>query len=132
MLEDLYQDLARNRDEWALAEVEQGVLLAAQQLQLAGNVQAAVLALQAADARLASSSRPQFISLRKILVRDLDRLRALPMVDMSGLNLRLESIINAIDSLPLAVEARPQLNTEESTMAAKRAIESASAASLEF
>jgi uroporphyrin-3 C-methyltransferase len=132
MLEDLYQDLARNRDEWALAEVEQGVLLAAQQLQLAGNVQAAVLALQAADARLASSSRPQFISLRKSLVRDLDRLRALPMVDMSGLNLRLESVINAIDSLPLAVEARPRLNTGESTMAAKGAIESASAASLEF
>jgi hypothetical protein len=53
------------------------------------DVQAAVLALQAADARLASSSRPQFISLRKSLVRDLDRLRALPMVDMSGINLRL-------------------------------------------
>jgi uroporphyrin-3 C-methyltransferase len=128
----IFTRIWRNRDEWALAEVEQGVLLAAQQLQLAGNVQAAVLALQAADARLASSSRPQFISLRKILVRDLDRLRALPMVDMSGLNLRLESIINAIDSLPLAVEARPRLNTGESTMAAKGAIESASAASLEF
>ena len=38
MLEDLYQELARNRDEWALAEVEQGVLLAAQQLQLAGSM----------------------------------------------------------------------------------------------
>lgn len=85
----IFTRIWRNRDEWALAEVEQGVLLAAQQLQLAGNVQAAVLALQAADARLASSSRPQFISLRKILVRDLDRLRALPMVDMSGINLRL-------------------------------------------
>ena len=132
MLEDLYQDLARNRDEWALAEVEQGVLLAAQQLQLAGNVQGAVLALQTADARLAGSNRPQFVSLRKILVRDLDRLRALPLVDMPGMNLRLESVINAIDSLPLAVEARPRLNTVASTVAANAATESASAASLEF
>jgi uroporphyrin-3 C-methyltransferase len=134
MLEDLYQDLARDRDEWALAEVEQGVLLAAQQLQLAGNVQGAVLALQTADARLAGSNRPQFISLRKILVRDLDRLRALPLVDMPGMNLRLESVINAIDILPLAVEARPRLNTVASTVAANAATESASAsaASLEF
>ncbi len=134
MLEDLYQDLARNRDEWALAEVEQGVLLAAQQLQLAGNVQAAVLALQTADARLAGNNRPQFISLRKILVRDLDRLRALPLVDMPGMNLRLESVINAIDSLPLAVEARPRLNTTgpRENAAAAAAKESASAVSVEF
>ncbi|MBK7673735.1 MAG: uroporphyrinogen-III C-methyltransferase [Candidatus Accumulibacter sp.] len=127
MLEDLYQDLARNRDEWALAEVEQGVLLAAQQLQLAGNVQGAVLALQTADARLAGSNRPQFVSLRKILVRDLDRLRALPLVDMPGMNLRLESVINAIDSLPMAVEARPRLNTT-----GPRDNVAAAAASVEF
>ncbi len=107
-LENLYQDLARNRDEWALAEIEQSVTLAAQQLQLAGNVQGAVLALQTADARLAGSSRPQFISLRKILGRDLERLRALPQIDMAGMNLRLESIINAIDTLPLAVDGRPK------------------------
>ncbi|EXI73598.1 MAG TPA: uroporphyrinogen-III C-methyltransferase [Candidatus Accumulibacter phosphatis] len=110
MLEELYQGLARGRDEWVLAEIEQGVTLAAQQLQLAGNVQGAVLALQTADARLAGSSRPQFISLRKVLVRDLDRLRAVPQVDMVGMNLRLESVINAVDGLPLAVEARPRLN----------------------
>lgn len=107
-LESLYQDLARNRDEWALAEIEQSVTLAAQQLQLAGNVQGAVLALQTADARLAGSSRPQFISLRKILGRDLERLRALPQIDMAGMNLRLESVINAIDTLPLAVDGRPK------------------------
>ena len=54
-LEKLYQDLARGREEWVLAEIEQGITLAAQQLQLAGNVQGAVLVLQAADARLAAS-----------------------------------------------------------------------------
>ena len=89
-LENLYQDLARSRDEWALAEIEQSVTLAAQQLQLAGNVHGAVLALQAADARLAGSSRPQFITLRKAFGRDLDRLKALPQVDLPGMSLRLE------------------------------------------
>lgn len=107
-LEMLYQDLARSREEWALAEVEQGVTLAAQQLQLAANVQGAVLALQSADARLAGSARPQFIGLRKVLARDLDRLRALPQVDLPGMSLQLERVISAVDSLPLAVDVRPR------------------------
>lgn len=107
-LENLYQDLARNRDEWALSEIEQSVTLAAQQLQLAGNVQGAILALQAADARLSGSARPQFISLRKSLGRDLDRLKALPQIDVPSMSLRLESVVVAIDTLPLAVDVRPR------------------------
>lgn len=108
LLESLYQNLARSRDEWALAEIEQGVILAAQQLQLAGNVQGALLALQAADARLAGNSRPQFIGLRKVLTRDLARLRALPQIDLPGMSLRLENLIVAVDTLPLAVDVRPR------------------------
>lgn len=107
-LEKLYQDLARGREEWVLAEIEQGITLAAQQLQLAGNVQGAVLVLQAADARLAASNRPQFISLRKVLLRDLDRLQAQPLADYPGLNVRLDTVIVAIDSLPLVVDGRPR------------------------
>ncbi|MBL8393303.1 MAG: uroporphyrinogen-III C-methyltransferase [Candidatus Accumulibacter sp.] len=132
MLEELYQGLARSRDEWALAEVEQGVTLAAQQLQLAGNVHGAVLALQTADARLAGSSRPQFISLRKVLGRDLDRLRALPQVDVAGMNLRLESVINAIDTLPLAVEGRPRVNQTKPEAVAPAPGENASPLGLQF
>jgi uroporphyrin-3 C-methyltransferase len=40
-LEALYQELARNRDEWQLAEIEQVLAIAQQQLQLSGNVRAA-------------------------------------------------------------------------------------------
>lgn len=108
-LQNLYQDLARSRDEVVLLEIEQAVTLAAQQLQLAGNVQAAVLALQTADAKLARLDRPQFIPLRKTLARDLERLRALPFVDLPGMSLKLESAIVAIDRLPLAVDERPRI-----------------------
>ena len=132
LLESLYQDLARSREEWVLAEVEQGVTLAAQQLQLAGNVQGAVLALQTADARLAASSRPQFIALRKVFTRDLERLRALPQVDVAGMNLRLENVINAIDGLPLAVDGHPRAKEEPVTPAAESTDEPASAVSLAF
>ncbi len=107
-LTGLYQNLARTSEETALADIEQSVTLASQQLQLAGNVQGAILALQAADAHLAGSERPQFIGLRKVLTRDLDRLRAVPQVDMPGMYVRLESVIVAVDSLPLAATGRPQ------------------------
>ena len=112
VLEGLYQKLARSSEETALTEIEQSVTLASQQLQLAGNVQGAVLALQAADARLAASNRPQFIAMRKVLSRDLDRLRALPQLDLPGMYLRLESVLAAIDSLPLAVDGRPREETK--------------------
>lgn len=122
MLERLYQDMARSRDEWALAEVEQSVAQAAQQLQFAGNVQGAVLALQTADARLAGNNRPQFISLRKVLSRDLDRLRALPQADISGMSSRIESLIAAVATLPLAIDGHPRAEVkardEPSTLSA--------------
>ncbi len=106
-LELLYQQLAKGREEWAFAEVEQGLNLAAQQLQLAGNVQAAVLALQTADARLTNNNQPQFIALRKAINRDLGRLQALPAVDLPGTSMRLERLLGNVDVLPLAVYARP-------------------------
>src|SRR5207302_1575701 len=58
-LDALYRELAPSRDEWALTEVEQVLLLASQQLQLAGNVSAALAALQLADAKLQRLNRPQ-------------------------------------------------------------------------
>lgn len=119
-LENLYQDLARSRDEWALSEIEQSVTLAAQQLQLAGNIQGAVLALQAADNRLSGASRPQFIGVRKALLRDLDRLKALPQIDLPGMSVRLESVVAVIDSLPLAVDVRPREAVDVSPAAAVR------------
>jgi uroporphyrin-3 C-methyltransferase len=105
-LETLYRNLAHGNEESLLTEIEQTVTLASQQLQLAGNIQAAVLALENADARLADNRQPQFIALRKVLTRDLERLRALPQLDLPGMYLRLESVVDAVDTLPLAVAAR--------------------------
>jgi len=105
-LESLYQDLSRGRDEWVLAEVEQILAIASQQLQLAGNVQAALVALQTADARLARSERPQLIAVRKALARDIEKLKGAPNVDVVGLALRIDQVIAAVDGLPLAAEER--------------------------
>jgi uroporphyrin-3 C-methyltransferase len=105
-LEALYQELSRNRDEWQLAEIEQVLAIASQQLQLAGNVRAALLALQLAEARLAKADRPQFVPVRRALARDIQRLKALPVLDIPAMSARIDSLVAGVDSLPLAFEER--------------------------
>lgn len=108
-LEQLYQDLSKNRDDWALAEIEQVLSTASQQLQLAGNVQGALIALQNADSRLSRSDKPQFIVIRRALAHDIERLKALPSLDLTGIALRLDSIIGQIDGMPLLADEMPAL-----------------------
>jgi uroporphyrin-3 C-methyltransferase len=107
-LEALYQELSRSRDEWALAEIEQILTVASQQLQLAGNVQAALMGLQTAEGRLARSDRPQFIPLRRVLNRDIERLKTAPNPDIAGMALRLDNLIASVDILPLQFDERTQ------------------------
>jgi uroporphyrin-3 C-methyltransferase/uroporphyrinogen III methyltransferase/synthase len=106
-LEQMYQDVSKNRDEWALSEIEQVLSTASQQLQLAGNVQGALIALQNADRSLSRSDKPQFITIRRAIARDIDRLKALPQVDQAGIALRLDNIIGQIDNLPLLADEKP-------------------------
>ena len=108
-LEQLYQDLSKNRDDWALAEIEQVLSTASQQLQLAGNVQGALIALQNADRSLSRSDKPQFITIRRAIARDMDKLRSLPSLDMNGIALRLDSLIGQVDGMPLLSDEKPAL-----------------------
>lgn len=106
-LETLYEQLSRSSDEWMLADVEQLLSIATQQLQLTGNIQAAIIALESADQRLERIDRPQAVPLRRAIAADIEKLRALPHVDTIGISNRLENLIASVDTLPLAMEARP-------------------------
>lgn len=110
-LEALYQELSRNRDESTLAEIEQILMIASQQLQLAGNIKAALLALQTADARLQRVEKPQFIGLRKTINNDIERLKIAPAVDTVDISLQLDRLITAVDALPLAIEGGEKVDT---------------------
>ena len=111
----MYQDIVRGRDERLLAEIEQSIAIAAQQLQLAGNVEAALIALQTADTRLAGSSQARFVPIRRLIARDIERLKSLPTSDLTGLSLKIDSVVAVVDSLPLAFEQRPQSGTKPAT-----------------
>lgn len=100
-LEALYQELARGRDEVVVAEIEQLLLGASQQLQLSGNVKGALIALQTAETRLQRLDRPQLFALRKAIGKDIERLRLAPLVDIPGLALKLDGLIELADTLPL-------------------------------
>jgi len=105
-LDTLYRDLAPSRDELALNEVEQILVLASQQLALAGNVQAALGAVELADAKLSRIERPQWAPMRRSLARDIDALKAVPYVDVAGIAAKLDQAQAGIDALQLARDER--------------------------
>ena len=106
-LEALYQELSRSRDESLLADIEQTLLVADQQLQVAGNIKTALIALQAADSRLGRLNRPQLAGLRQVIVRDIERLKLAPNVDVIGISARLDHLMSSVDTLQLAMDVRP-------------------------
>ena len=102
-LEEMYRDLSRNADDRLLSEVEQMLVLASQQLQLAGNVRGALAALQASDQRLAKAEKLAAAPLRRALAQDMDRLKALPQVDTVGIAVKIDTLVASADQLPLVV-----------------------------
>ncbi len=106
-IEALYQELSRSRNAWRVAEAEQLVDVAVQQLDLAGNVRGALLALQLAEARLARQEETAFAPLRQALARDIEKLKALPAFDPGALGQRIERLAVSVEALPLAFDERP-------------------------
>lgn len=105
-MEQLYADLSRGRDEAVTVEVERLVSMAAQELAISGNVATALAALQTADARLARADSPRFLPLRKVLARDIDRLKLAPSVDITGIALKMDQVAAGIDGWALLSDAR--------------------------
>ncbi len=102
-LEEMYRELSRSADDRVLSEVEQMLVLASQQLQLAGNVRGALAALQAADQRLARADKLAATPLRRAITQDMERLKAVPQVDTVGIAVKLDGLIAQTESLPLLV-----------------------------
>lgn len=110
VLQTLYDQLAENREATAVAEVEQLLTIANQQLQLANNVKSALLALQAADKRLEPLDLPRATQLRATLALEIEKLRALPQVDVMAMSAQLEALASLCATLPLISERQPTLN----------------------
>ena len=116
-VEELLQSVSRSRDENVVADVEAAIRVALQQSALTGSAEPLIATLKQADERLARYNQPRLERVRRAVHRDLDRVKALGVIDIASLTLRLDEVVRLVDELPLlaladqrnkaAVTARP-------------------------
>ena len=103
-LEEAWASFNKGMEDSMLAnDIDRLVTLASQQLRLASNVNNAVMALETALSTLVRADRPRFAAVKRAISADLDRLRSVPLVDVSALSVRLETLANLIGRAPLLV-----------------------------
>lgn len=103
-LTGMYDMLTRTESVHTLAELEQMLTFASQQLQLSGDVNLALTGLSNIDQQLSRLNRPELISVRQAITRDMDTLKAMPYLDVVGVTAKLDSLISKVDTLPLMID----------------------------
>jgi uroporphyrin-III C-methyltransferase len=107
-VEELLSTVSRSRDETVVADIEAALRVALQQSALTGNAEPLVVTLKQADERLARFSLPRLERVRRAVNRDLERIKALGVVDIGSLALRLDEAVRLVDELPLVARAEPR------------------------
>lgn len=100
-LEELIQSLSRSRDENLVVDIEAGLRVALQQTAITGSAEPMVAALKSADERLARVNQPRLEGVRRAITRDLDRVKAVGVADISTLVIKLDEVVRLVDDLPL-------------------------------
>ena len=118
-LEELIQQLSRSRDENVLADVEASIRVAVQQVAITGSAEPLVAALKQAEERLARVAHPRVERVRRALLRDLDRVRAVAVTDIANLAIRLDEAVRMVDDLPLL--SQPERRAAATAQAPARA-----------
>jgi uroporphyrin-3 C-methyltransferase len=125
-LEDLIQSLSRSRDENLLVDIEAAIRVALQQTAITGSAEPLVATLRQSADRLARYNQPRLEGVRRAIARDLDRVKATSVADISSLNIKLDEAIRMVDELPLLAVAEPR---KDGSKDAARAASSSKAAS---
>ena len=100
----LYQELTQTRFDWLLAETEYSLNMAQTQLQLTGNLQTTIAALEATQSRLSSFNRPELSALQTAIAQDIATLKQEPGLDVASLSAQLESLADSVLKLPTNVD----------------------------
>ncbi|MYH70355.1 MAG: hypothetical protein F4147_09785 [Gammaproteobacteria bacterium] len=90
---------------WQLAEINYLLRIASLRLALVGDVDTVLAVLQSADAGLRKIPDPALIPVREQLIADINRLKAVPETDITGLALALGDLAGRADQLPLNLGA---------------------------
>ncbi|MBO9686442.1 MAG: uroporphyrinogen-III C-methyltransferase [Mitsuaria chitosanitabida] len=106
-LETLMQSVSRSRDENVVGDIEGSLRVAMQQGVITGSAEPLVAALRQADDRLGRYKQPRLEGVRRAVARDLERVKAVSVVDVSSLTVKLDEVVRQIDDLPLLAVAQP-------------------------
>jgi len=87
--------------DWLVSEAEYLMRIANHRLLLERDVKSALVALKTADARLFETNDPYWIPVRQQLAHDISALESVQAVDVSGLNMRLGALGDAIVQMPI-------------------------------
>ncbi|MDB1122664.1 uroporphyrinogen-III C-methyltransferase [Vibrio algarum] len=98
----------RRPNDWLLAESDYLVKLAGRKLFLEKDVVSATQLMESADQRISLLNDPSLVPLRKEMAKDITTLKSVPLIDKDGLALRLISLQEQVDSLPLANAILPE------------------------
>ena len=123
-LEDLIQSLSRSRDENLLIDVEAAVRVALQQTAITGSAEPLVAALKQSGERLERHQEPRLEGVRRAVVRDLDRIKAVSVTDISSLAIKLDEAIRMVDDLTLLANAEPRPDFAAKTAATSKSTSS--------
>jgi uroporphyrin-3 C-methyltransferase len=129
-LEEAWASFNKGMEDSMLAnDIDRLVTLASQQLRLASTVNNAVMALETALSTLVRADRPRFAAVQRAISADLDRLRSVPLVDVSALSVRLEALATLIGRAPLLVPdaAVPNVAAVTATASQSTAVQPAAA-----
>ncbi|KQB04231.1 uroporphyrin-III methyltransferase [Vibrio metoecus] len=103
----------RRPNDWLLAEADYLVKLAGRKLFLEHDAETATQLMESADQRIAALNDPSLTPLRKAIANDITALKNIPLIDRDGLVLRLISLQQQVDSLPLANAILPADQPQE-------------------
>ncbi|MDN3923136.1 uroporphyrinogen-III C-methyltransferase [Roseateles violae] len=104
-LEELIQSMSRSRDENVIGDIEASIRVALQQSSITGSAEPLVATLRQADERLLRYKQPRMEGVRRAVARDLDRVKAVSVVDVSTLTIKLDEVVRLLDELPLLSNA---------------------------
>ena len=104
-LEELIQSMSRSRDENVIGDIEASIRVALQQSSITGSAEPLIATLKQAEERLLRYKQPRMEGVRRAVVRDLDRVKAISVVDMSTLTIKLDEVVRLLDELPLMATA---------------------------
>ena len=105
------------REDWLLAEAEYLLKLANQRVLIERSAEGAEALLTEADAIMRDLADPDLYPLRKAINNDLAALRLVQKIDVEGIYLAIDGLVNHIEALPLQpTRQQVMINSEDSAL----------------